>query len=431
MRYEQALAELDSRQPRRMIPDLTRITRLAELLGEPQLTYPSIHVTGTNGKTTTARLIAALACEHGIPAGLYTSPHLQSVTERMSDCITPIPEAEFAEQYERLLPYLLVVDAERSPEGERVTYFEVLTALAYTWFSDKPVSLGVFEVGMGGQWDATNLVSGDVAVITPIALDHPELGPTLTDKAREKSAIIKPGKVGVIRRQPDEAMRIIEARAKDVGARLMIEGIDFGVDDRLPAVGGQLLNLRGAYGVYPEVVLPLFGEHTAMAAAAAVATVEAFLDRELDTEAVDAALSQATTPGRLEIVSRHPLVIVDGAHNPAGVGALVEALEDSFRWGKVHVVLAVSADKDVAGMLDPLASLSPVVYATEYAGGRALPAPVLAKACREAGLEAETFVDLPSALTAAAASASDEDMIVVTGSLFAVGEARRLLVPKS
>jgi dihydrofolate synthase/folylpolyglutamate synthase len=423
MRFEDALAELDSRQPQRMIPDLSRITRLAELLGDPQLTYPSIHVTGTNGKTTTSRFIATLACEHGIPSGLYTSPHLESVTERLSDCGTPIPEAEFAEQYERLLPYLQVVDA----EGEKVTYFEVLTALAYTWFSDKPVSLGVFEVGMGGEWDATNLVSGDVAVITPIALDHPELGPTLADKAREKSAIVKPGKVGVVRRQPDEVMPIIEERARDVEARLLIEGIDFGVDDRLPAVGGQLLNLRGAYGVYPEVVLPLFGEHTAMAAAAGVAAVEAFLDRELDHEAVQAALSQATAPGRLEIVARHPLVILDGAHNPAGMGALVEALEDSFQWDNVLAVIAISADKDVEGMMELLASLSPAVYAAEYVGGRALPVGELAQACRDSGLDAEAFVDLPAALTAAAAAASDEDLILVTGSLFTVGEARSIL----
>jgi len=312
-------------------------------------------------------------------------------------------------------------------KGQRVTYFEVLTALAYTWFSDKPVSLGVFEVGMGGEWDATNLVSGDVAVITPIALDHPELGPTLADKAREKAAIIKPGKVAVIRRQPDEAMDIIEERAREVGAQLLVEEIDYGVDDRLPAVGGQMLNLRGAYGVYPEVVLPLFGEHMGMAAATAVAAVEAFLGRELDYEAVGAALSQAASPGRLEIAARHPLVILDGAHNPAGMGALVEALEDSFQWGSVRVVLAVSSDKDVAGIIDPLVSLSPVVYATEYAGGRALPGDGLAKACRDSGLEAEAFVDLSSALTAAAAAASDEDLLLVTGSLFTVGEARGIL----
>ena len=423
MRFQEALDELDSRQPQRMVPDLTRITELAALLGDPQLTYPSIHLTGTNGKTTTSRLIAALACEHGIPAGLYTSPHLESVTERLSGCDGPISEEDLAEQYDRLLPYLQIVDA----KGERVTYFEVLTALAYTWFSDKPVSLGVFEVGMGGEWDATNLVSGDVAVITPIALDHPELGPTLADKAREKSAIIKPGKVAVIRRQPDEVMEIIEDRAREVGAQLLLEEVDFGVDDRLPAVGGQMLTLRGAHGVYPEVVLPLFGEHMGMAAATAVAAMEAFLGRELDHDAVEAALSQARSPGRLEIAARHPLVVLDGAHNPAGMGALVEALEDSFQWDSMRVVLAVSSDKDIAGIIDPLASISPVVYATEYAGGRALPAAELTEACRAAGLEAEPFVDLSSALTAAAAAASEEDLLLVTGSLFAVGEARGVL----
>jgi dihydrofolate synthase/folylpolyglutamate synthase len=421
--FADALLELDLRQPERMVPDLDRITTLARVLGDPQLTYPTIHVTGTNGKTTTSKLITALACAHGLTAGLYTSPHLESVTERITACGEPITEAEFASEYDHLLPFLREVDV----MGKRVTYFEVLTALAYLWFADKPVGLGVFEVGMGGKWDATNLVAGDVAVLCPIALDHPELGPTLEDKAIEKAAIIKQDKVAIVRDQPAEVLRVIEARAVQTGAEIQLEDRDWFLEERFPGVGGQSISVRGIHGVYEEVALSLFGEHSAHNAAAAIVALEAFFGRALDGDSVREAFARVQSPGRLEVVSRHPLLVLDGAHNPAGAGALAFALEESFSWDRLFVVMAVSSDKDVAGIIEPFDRLATKVFAAEYAASRSLSATELAAACQKAGLEATPAGPVAEALAAAAAEANAEDLILVTGSLYTVAEARRLL----
>ena len=283
MRFAEALAELEGRKESRMVPDLARILKLATLLDDPQLTYPTIHVTGTNGKTTTARAITALACAHGITAGLYTSPHLESVTERFSVCGVDMTLEEFAAEYEHLLPFLLLVD---SQSEEQVTYFEALTALAYLWFADRPVGLGVFEVGMGGTWDATNLVAGDVGVICPIALDHPELGSTIAEVATEKAGIIKEGKVAIVREQLASASAVIAERAAAVGAELKHEFEDFEVDRRLLAVGGQSLAVRGLYASYDDLFVPMFGEHAARNVAAAIAALEALLGQALSIGAV-------------------------------------------------------------------------------------------------------------------------------------------------
>lgn len=427
MRFDEAVAELYARTPSRMIPDLTRITALTEMMGNPQLTYPSIHVTGTNGKTTTSRIVSALSCAHGITSGLYTSPHLESVTERLASCSEAISEEAFAEQYERLLPFLHEVD----DLGEKVTFFEVLTALAFIWFSDKPVSLGVFEVGMGGKWDATNLVSGDVAIICPIALDHPELGPTISEKAEEKAGIIKEGKVVVVREQPAEALGVIEARARGVGARLLLEDTDFSTEDRASAFGGQLITVRGLHGLYEDLMLPIFGEHAARNASAAIVAMEAFLDRKLADVETRAAFAGVDSPGRLEVMGRHPLVILDGAHNPAGAAALADALEESFTWDDLYLVAAVSSDKDVAGILDPLAPIVTRAFATRYRGARATDPDELASSCVAAGIPAQASPSIRDALGEAAGVAGDTDLILVTGSLFAVAEARTLLAGRA
>src|SRR5436190_186771 len=303
----------------------------------------------SGSKRPTSRLVSALACAHGLTTGLYTSPHLDSVTERIAVCGDPISEQDFAAEYDHLLPFLAEVDV----MGERVTYFEVLTALAFLTFADAPVGLGVFEVGMGGKWDATNVVVGDVAVICPIALDHPELGATLQEKAIEKSAIIKEGKIAVCREQPEVVREIIEARAAEVGARLLVEDVDFQWEDRQPAVGGQVVTVRTPHGRYEELLLTLYGEHAARNAAAAIVAVEALLDRPLDDDAVRGTFTNAVSPGRLEILARQPLVILDGAHNPAGAAALAEALEEAFTWERLLLVLAVSADKDLEGIVAP------------------------------------------------------------------------------
>lgn len=420
MRFADALAELDSRVPQRMVPDLKRITALAELLDDPQLTYPTIHVTGTNGKTTTSRLITGLACAHGLTTGLYTSPHLRSVTERIAICGEPMSEEELGEEYERLLPYLQAVDA----RGERVTYFEALTALAYMWFSDKPVALGVFEVGMGGTWDATNLVAGDVAVICPISLDHPELGWTVEQIATEKAGIIKPGKTVVCREQPLGALAIIEDRCREYQARLLLEGRDFGLAERRQAVGGQAIRVRGLHAAYEGFLLPLYGEHAARNAAAAIVALEAFLDRPIAEDPARRALAETPSPGRLEVVGRHPLVVLDGAHNPAGAQAIAAALPEAFTWGRLHLVMAVSANKDVDGIVEAVAPLVDRAYATRNASERSSDAERVADAFLRAEIPTETFGSVLEALTAARESADEDDLILVTGSLYTVADAR-------
>jgi dihydrofolate synthase/folylpolyglutamate synthase len=423
VRFEEALAELESRQPERMVPDLSRITALAELLDDPELAYPTIHVTGTNGKTTTARIATALSCAQGLTTGLYTSPHLLSVTERLQVCGRPIGRDEFAEEYEHLLPYLQTVDA----RGERVTYFETLTALAYLWFADKPVSLGVFEVGMGGTWDATNLVAGDVAVLCPIALDHPELGSTVEQVATEKAGIIKPGKTVVCREQPVEAMRVIEARSGEYEAAVLLEGRDFELSQRRTAVGGQQLVVRTPRATYDELFVPLYGEHAARNAAAALAAVEALFARELSADAVRAALASASSPGRLEVVSRQPLIVLDGAHNPAGARALAAALPDAFTWDRLHLVLAVSANKDVEGIARELAPLADRVYATRNRSERSADTARTVSALEALGADVRETPSVADAIAAARVDAAEGDVILVTGSLYPVADARRAL----
>ncbi|MGZ4108197.1 MAG: bifunctional folylpolyglutamate synthase/dihydrofolate synthase [Actinomycetota bacterium] len=427
MRFQEALAELESRQPERMVPDLSRITALAELLDDPELAYPTIHITGTNGKTTTARIATAIACAHGLTTGLYTSPHLLSVTERLQVCGRPIGETEFGEEYEHLLPYVQTVDA----RGERVTYFEALTALAYLWFADKPVALGVFEVGMGGTWDATNLVAGDVAVLCPIALDHPELGSTVEEVATEKAGIIKPGKTVVCREQPDEAMRVIAARSEEYEAAVLLEGRDFGVAERYPAVGGQQLVVRTPGATYDDLFVPLFGEHAARNAAAALTAVETLFGRELSADAVRAALASASSPGRLEVISRQPLIVLDGAHNPAGAEALAAALSEAFTWERLHLILAISANKDVEGIARELAPLADRVYATRNRSERSADVERTHAAVAALGKDVVDVPSVPEALEAARGAAGPGDLIVVTGSLYTVADARRALLGES
>jgi dihydrofolate synthase/folylpolyglutamate synthase len=417
LRFEEAVAELDARQPEHMPkPDLDRMRALTSLLDDPQLTYPTIHVTGTNGKTTTARLAGALACVHGLTTGLFTSPHLTSVIERFEICGEPIGEETFGEEFEHLLPYLRTVDEHEGP----VTYFETLAALGFLVFADTPVQLGVFEVGMGGTWDATNLVAGDVAVICPIDLDHRELGSTIAEVAGEKAGIIKQGKVAVVREQDHDALEVLERRCEEQIATMLLE-------QRTAAVGGQALTVRGLHASYDELLLPIHGEHAAANAAAAIAAVEALLERELDVDAVRAALASVTSPGRLEVVGRHPLVVLDGAHNPAAAEALATALPETFAGDRLHLVMAVFKDKDLEGIVRAIAPLADAGYATAVDSVRALPAKEVASALAAAGVPTETFASVAEALAAAGKAASEEDVILVTGSLYTVADARSVV----
>jgi len=409
-------------------PDLSRIEELVKLLDHPELTYPSIQITGTNGKTTTARAVTGMACAHGLTTGTFVSPHIASVTERLTVCGAPIGEGEFGEEYERLLPYLLMVDDRVGP----VSYFEALTALAFIWFADKPIGLGVFEVGMGGTWDATNVVRGDVAVLCPIGLDHMAvLGDTVAAIAAEKSGIVKEGRTAVVRQQSAAALRVIEERAGAVGATLLLEDRDFAVEERTRAVGGQVLRVRGRYADYEDLVLPTYGEPAARNAAAAVVACEALLGRELDPNAVREGLAGVVVPGRLEVVGRQPAAVLDGAHNPDAAAALAATLPEVFRWRTLHLVVGMFEDKDIDGVAAALAPLAPSAkaIATRPEGPRAAAAGRVAAALERAGFaEVSIAASVPEAVLAAREAAGDEDLILVTGSFYTVAGARPLFV---
>jgi dihydrofolate synthase/folylpolyglutamate synthase len=427
MRFRDAVARLEARQPEHLPePSLDRIRELATYLDHPELTYPSVHVTGTNGKTTAARVVAAVACAHGLTTGLFTSPHLLSVTERLSVCGEDITEQAFADEWEHLEPFLRLVDEQGHGE---VTYFEAVTGLAYLWFADLPVGLGVFEVGMGGSWDATNLVTGDVAVITPIGMDHvAELGPTLVDIAGEKAGILKAGATGVVRAQDPEAALVLARRADEAGVTLLHEGADWEVEEELLAVGGQSFRVRGTRATYEDLFLPMFGAHAVANAAAGIVAIEALTGQALEEATVRAGLADVRSPGRLQVVGREPLLVLDGAHNPAGAEALAAALVRSFTWGELHLVLGVSANKDVAGVVGTLAPLADVVYATRAQTERGAEPDEVAAAAREAGAaDVTTFPTVAAALDAARGRAGSTDAILVTGSLFTVGDAVRAL----
>jgi len=427
MRYEEALAQLDARQPEHMPgPSIERIEALVNYLDHPERTYPTIHVTGTNGKSTAARAAAAIACGTGLSTGLYLSPHLVDLTERFSVCGEDISHRMFAEEWEHLEPYLQMIDGQGMGE---LTYFEAITGLAFLWFADKPVQLGVFEVGMGGSWDATNVIAGDSVVITPIGMDHvAELGPTLADIAGEKAGIIKEGKVATIREQDPVAAEVLRARGAEVGATLLWEGDAWEVLDPLIAVGGQAFGLRTPLATYEDLYVPVFGRYAARNAAAGAVAFEALTGAALDEGVLREGLAALRTPGRLEVVGRQPALVLDGAHNPAGAAALAVALGEFFRWEKLHIVFAVSANKDVEGVVRPLAAIADVVYATRNDSARSAEPEEVARVARAASsATVEVSPTVADAMAAARATAGPGDLVLVTGSLFTVGDAKRVL----
>ena len=416
-----------------MGPDLSRITLLMDLLGEPQRSYPAIHLTGTNGKTSTTRMADALLRGFGLRPGRYTSPHLVSIRERIALDGVPVTEEVFAAAYDDVAPYLPLVD-EKS--DRRVTFFEVLTAMAFAAFADAPVDVAVVEVGMGGLWDATNVVNAGTCVVTPIGLDHPELGSTVAEVATEKAGIIHAGARVVSGIQTLEAAEVLVRRAAEVGAELAVEGVHFGVTSRSVALGGQLVTIEGLGGTYEDVFLPLHGAHMASNAACALVAVESFLgggSRAFDVEAVRAGFALADSPGRLEVVRRSPTILLDGAHNPAGVAALVTALEESFTFDRLVGVVAVLADKDAHAMLSLLEPVLNEVVVTTNHSPRARSVDDLAAVAVEVFGADRVAVEplLPNAIDAAVALADEAGEgagVLVTGSLYTVGEARTLLV---
>ncbi len=419
-------------------PSLDRIRAVMELLGDPQRTFPVVHLTGTNGKTSTTRIIEALLRELGLRTGRFTSPHLHSMRERIALSGKPIDTERFLAAYDEVLPLIELVDNRSAAEGgPRMTYFEVLVAVAYAAFADAPVDVAVVEVGLGGSWDATNVVDAPVSVILPIDLDHRHfLGDTVEQIATEKAGIIKADAITVMAAQPHEdAAEILRERADEVGARLVVAEVDFGVTERDVAIGGQQLSVRGLAGEYPDLFVPLHGAHQAQNVAAAIAAVEAFIgggEQQLDSEVVRAALAEVASPGRLEIVRRSPTVIVDAAHNPHGALALREALQDSFAFTRTIGLIAILADKDASEMLEILEPAFDEIVVSRTTSPRAMRPEALGELA--AGIFGEHRVhvvkDLPDALDRAAALADDGGVaggVVATGSVTTAAEVRMLL----
>jgi dihydrofolate synthase / folylpolyglutamate synthase len=439
-RLREVEGEIFARRPEYAIePTLDRISALATLLGDPQRAYPVIHVTGTNGKTSTARMIETLLRARGLRTGLFTSPHLADVRERIAVDGEPLSAEAFLASYDDVAPYVALVD-EREPL--RLSFFEVLTAMAFAAFADAPVDVAVLEVGMGGTWDATNIADGAVAVVTPVAIDHTRyLGTTIEEIAAEKAGIIKPGAVAVLGQQPVAAAEVLLRRAAGVDAAVAREGLEFGVITRELAVGGQLLTLRGLTGEYHDLLLPLFGEYQAANAACALAAVEAFASTgpdagPLDEELVRAAFLTMTSPGRLEVLRRSPVVIADSAHNPAGMAASVAALTEAFSFRTLIAVLAISSDKDVPAVLDQLEPVADGLVVTRNSSDRSMDPSKLADLAVEVfGPDRVRVVDrLDDAIDAAVGMADEAAAdglggsgVLVTGSVVTAGDARALL----
>ena len=438
-RHEALIGELLTRWPEsRIEPSLVRIASVVELLGDPQRAFPVIHVTGTNGKTSTARMVESLLRAHGLRTGLYTSPHLLDARERICFDGQPISPERFNRTWDDIRPYVELVDARSVADGGvPLSFFEVMTAIAFAAFADAPVDVAVIEVGMGGTWDATNVADGVVDVVTPIGMDHAEyLGDTLELIAGEKAGIIKEGCTAVLAQQEPVAAEVLMTRAAEVDATVAREGVEFGVLHRDVAVGGQLLTLQGLHAVYDEVFVPLFGEHQAQNAAVALAAAEASLPAGsgLDAETVREGFLTVSSPGRLEIVRRSPTVIVDAAHNPHGARALARTIEDSFDFAALVGVVGVLGEKDALGILLAIEPVLDSIVITRPGSPRALPAEDLALIAADVFGEERVWIEpsLPDALDRAATLAEEVNDyggagVLVTGSVVLAGEAKRLM----
>ena len=416
-------------------PRLEPTRRAAELLGDPQRSAPVVHITGTNGKTSTSRMIESLLRATGLCPGLLTSPHLVRVNERIVIDGLPISNEALARNWDEIVPYLLIVDTELAAADQApLTFFEALTVLAFAAFADAPVDVIVLEVGMGGEWDSTNVADGQVAVFTPIALDHTDrLGKTVQEIARTKAGIIKPAASVVTAMQSIEALDELTAAASQFEATVSVERRDFAVESTTVAVGGQLLDLRGRAGRYEGVYLPLYGDHQAQNAAVAVAAVESFLGdgtRALAQDVVVEGLGSVTSPGRLQLIGIEPTVLVDAAHNPHGASALRDALTEYFDFDEWTFVIGVLRDKDAHGIVAELAPIAERFHVTQSTSERAIGADDLAKIVLHESHEDATyqFDSLEHALERAREWAMEEPRraVVVTGSITLVGDAIQL-----
>jgi dihydrofolate synthase / folylpolyglutamate synthase len=436
--------EIVARRPEHSVDlALDRMRELVGLLGDPQRACPVIHITGTNGKTSTARMIDTLLRSRGLRTGRFTSPHLVSIRERICVDGAPVSPERFVAAYEEIIPYVTLVD-QRHPVA--MSFFEVLNGMALAIFADTPVDVMIIEVGVGGRLDSTNVADGAVAVVTPISIDHTRLlGGTIEQIAAEKAGIIKPAAVAVLAQQPVAAAEVLLRRAAEVGASVAREGIEFGVLAREQAVGGQQLVLRGLRGTYSDVYLPLFGAHQAGNAVCALAAVEAFAgvlggdEEALDPDLVREAFAQVRSPGRLEVVRRSPTIIIDAAHNPAGMAATAAALQEAFSFSRLTGVFAASGDKDVLGILSELEPLLTDIVVTRNSSDRSMdPAQVAELAADVFGEDRVSVADRLDDAIEAAVALADEAVaegtpsgggVLVTGSVVTAGDARRLLAP--
>ena len=420
----------------RIEPTLERIAALVDVLGSPQLTYPTIHIGGTNGKTTTSRMIDSLLFEMGLRTGRFTSPHLESFLERISINGQLIDPKEAIFSYNDIAAYLDLMD---SKFEHPISFFEAMTALAFVAFAEHPIDVGVIEVGMGGEWDATNVVSADVSVMMPINLDHTEyLGETLTEIAQTKAGIIKESGFVVLAQQEPEAAKELLKKAASVGADVVREGIEYSVLSRSLAVGGQLLTIQGAKDTYEDIFLPLHGKHQASNAAAALVAVEAFFgDQELDIEAVREGFAHVTSPGRCEVIHRDPTIILDAAHNPHGAAAIAETIQSEFTFDEVIGIVASMGDKDVAGILLELEQVMDSIIVTANSSSRSMKVSELEKIAIETfGADRVFAADtlelaIEKAIKDTVRPLSEDSIgILITGSVVSVGEARTYLRKK-
>ena len=436
--YAEVEDALLSRWPEtKLEPSLDRIRAFTELLGEPQSSFRVVHLTGTNGKTSTSRMIETLLRALDLRTGRFTSPHLERMSERISVDGEPLDDEAFVRAFNEIAAYTHLVDSE---QDHPLSFFETIVGMAYSTFADAPVDVAVVEVGMGGGWDATNVVDADVAVVLPVAVDHAKyLGDDAVTIAAEKAGIIKAGSIAILAEQTPEVAAVLLERATEVGATVAREGMEFGVLARTPAVGGQMLMLKGLRGTYDDVFLPLYGAHQAQNAAVALAAVEAFAGTDpLDEDLVRAAFAEVTSPGRLEIIRRSPTILLDAAHNPHGAEAVGAALEDSFSFSPVVGVIGVMEDKDHEGLLNAFEPHLAYVVCTQNSTPRSMSAARLGRAAAEIFGEDRVSVvpDLAEAIDRAATLAEagaavdvsiGAGAVLITGSVVTVGEARTML----
>ncbi|MCU1406384.1 MAG: dihydrofolate synthase [Glaciihabitans sp.] len=418
-------------------PRLSATRRAVEMLGDPQKAYPVIHITGTNGKTSTSRMVESLLRSHDLRTGMLTSPHLERINERIVIDGLPISNQALVDNWRDIEPFLALADAELAKTGESpLSFFEALTVLAFAAFADAPVDVAVLEVGMGGEWDSTNVADGQVAVFAPIALDHTKrLGGTLREIAQTKAGIIKDDAAVVSAAQDAEATAELQRAASSHGANLAMEGNEFALVSTTVAVGGQVITVKGLAGTYADLFLPLFGDHQAHNAALAIAAVESFIggaSQALSQDIVAEGLATVTSPGRLQVVGIEPTVLVDAAHNPHGAAALAAALPAYFTFDHIVAVIGVLEDKDAEGIIRALNGVVNEFVVTQSSSDRSVDADDLASLVVAIAGGDRVLVEpsLEAAMESArdTASRTDKGAVLVAGSITLVGDVMTMAV---